>query len=114
MQRAGVEHDRVTEREVPREHVPRAGVGGTLGVGSVVSSHYVIFDPLDGATVTGFIDFDEPIIGLLPLALGGSRVGGLFYYPLARTVMVCVPIWLAVGVHVNNPVLALMLAPDGG
>jgi HAE1 family hydrophobic/amphiphilic exporter-1 len=27
------------------------------------------------------------IIGLLPLALGGSRVGGLFYYPLALTVM---------------------------
>jgi HAE1 family hydrophobic/amphiphilic exporter-1 len=27
------------------------------------------------------------IIGLLPLAVGGSRVGGLFYYPLARTVM---------------------------
>ncbi len=27
------------------------------------------------------------IIGLLPLALGGSRVCGLFYYPLALTVM---------------------------
>ena len=27
------------------------------------------------------------IIGLLPLALGGSTVGGLFYFPLARTVM---------------------------
>ena len=27
------------------------------------------------------------IIGLLPLALGGSTMGGLFYYPLARTVM---------------------------
>ena len=27
------------------------------------------------------------IIGLAPLALGGSTVGGLFYYPLARTVM---------------------------
>ncbi len=27
------------------------------------------------------------IIGLAPLALGGSRVGGLFYYPLAITVM---------------------------
>ena len=27
------------------------------------------------------------IIGLLPLALGGSRVGGLFYFPLAITVM---------------------------
>jgi HAE1 family hydrophobic/amphiphilic exporter-1 len=27
------------------------------------------------------------VIGLVPLALGGSTVGGLFYYPLARTVM---------------------------
>jgi hydrophobic/amphiphilic exporter-1 (mainly G- bacteria), HAE1 family len=27
------------------------------------------------------------VIGLLPLAIGGSNVGGLFYYPLARTVM---------------------------
>ncbi|MGA7616484.1 MAG: efflux RND transporter permease subunit [Thermoanaerobaculia bacterium] len=27
------------------------------------------------------------IIGLLPLAIGGSSVGGLFYFPLARTVM---------------------------
>jgi HAE1 family hydrophobic/amphiphilic exporter-1 len=27
------------------------------------------------------------IIGLAPLALGGSRAGGLFYYPLAITVM---------------------------
>ena len=24
---------------------------------------------------------------MIPLALGGSTVGGLFYYPLARTVM---------------------------
>lgn len=27
------------------------------------------------------------VIGLLPLALGGDMVGGLFYFPLARTVM---------------------------
>jgi HAE1 family hydrophobic/amphiphilic exporter-1 len=27
------------------------------------------------------------VIGLLPLAIGGSNVGGLFYFPLARTVM---------------------------
>jgi HAE1 family hydrophobic/amphiphilic exporter-1 len=27
------------------------------------------------------------IIGLLPLALGGSTVAGLFYFPMARTVM---------------------------
>jgi HAE1 family hydrophobic/amphiphilic exporter-1 len=27
------------------------------------------------------------VLGLVPLALGGSAVGGLFYYPLARTVI---------------------------
>ena len=27
------------------------------------------------------------ITGLLPLAIGASTVGGLFYFPLARTVM---------------------------
>ena len=27
------------------------------------------------------------IIGLMPLAIGGSTVGGLFYYPMAQTVM---------------------------
>jgi len=27
------------------------------------------------------------IIGLLPLAIGGAKVGGLLYYPMARTVM---------------------------
>ncbi len=27
------------------------------------------------------------IVGLLPMAMGGSTVGGLFYFPLARTVM---------------------------
>jgi HAE1 family hydrophobic/amphiphilic exporter-1 len=27
------------------------------------------------------------VIGLVPLAIGGSAVGGLFYFPLARTVM---------------------------
>ncbi|HEU5162440.1 MAG TPA: efflux RND transporter permease subunit [Thermoanaerobaculia bacterium] len=27
------------------------------------------------------------VIGLVPLAIGGSNVGGLFYFPLARTVM---------------------------
>ncbi|HUP48118.1 MAG TPA: efflux RND transporter permease subunit, partial [Thermoanaerobaculia bacterium] len=27
------------------------------------------------------------VTGLLPLAIGGSNVGGLFYFPLARTVM---------------------------
>ena len=42
------------------------------------------------------------IIGLAPLALGGSRVGGLFYYPLAITVM---------GGLISSAVLTLLALP---
>jgi len=42
------------------------------------------------------------IIGLLPLALGGSTVGGLFYYPLARTVM---------GGMISSAVFTLLVLP---
>ncbi len=43
------------------------------------------------------------IIGLAPLALGGSRVGGLFYYPLAITVM---------GGLISSAVLTLIALPS--
>ena len=42
------------------------------------------------------------IIGLAPLALGGSKVGGLFYYPLAITVM---------GGLISSAVLTLVALP---
>lgn len=42
------------------------------------------------------------IMGLAPLALGGSRVGGLFYYPLALTVM---------GGLMSSAVLTLLVLP---
>lgn len=42
------------------------------------------------------------IIGLLPLAVGGSAVGGLFYFPLARTVM---------GGLLSSTVLTLIVLP---
>lgn len=42
------------------------------------------------------------ICGLLPLALGGSTVGGLFYFPLARTVM---------GGLISSTVLTLIVLP---
>jgi HAE1 family hydrophobic/amphiphilic exporter-1 len=42
------------------------------------------------------------VIGLAPLALGGSTVGGLFYFPLARTVM---------GGLLSSSVLTLLLLP---
>lgn len=37
----------------------------TLGTGSVVSSHYVFFDPEIGSTMEGTVLFDEPILGIL-------------------------------------------------
>ncbi len=43
------------------------------------------------------------IIGLAPLALGGSRVGGLFYYPLAITVM---------GGLISSAILTLIALPS--
>jgi HAE1 family hydrophobic/amphiphilic exporter-1 len=42
------------------------------------------------------------ILGLLPLAIGGSEVAGLFYYPLARTVM---------GGLLSSTVLTLVVLP---
>lgn len=48
--------------------------GRVLGVGSVISSHYVAFDPEEPSTVVGFVDFDEPILGVIfaPGALEGT------------------------------------------
>ncbi|MEM6795723.1 MAG: efflux RND transporter permease subunit [Acidobacteriota bacterium] len=43
------------------------------------------------------------IIGLIPLALGGSKVGGVFYYPLALTVM---------GGLVSSSLLTLVVLPS--
>ena len=43
------------------------------------------------------------ILGMLPLALGGSNVGGAYYYPLARTVM---------GGLAASTVLTLMILPN--
>ena len=42
------------------------------------------------------------VIGLAPLALGGSTVGGLFYYTLARTVM---------GGLISSAVFTLLVLP---
>ena len=42
------------------------------------------------------------IIGLVPLAVRGSYVGGLFYYPMARTVM---------GGLMSSAVLTLLVLP---
>jgi HAE1 family hydrophobic/amphiphilic exporter-1 len=42
------------------------------------------------------------VIGLLPLAIRGTQVAGLFYYPLARTVM---------GGLVSSAILTLLFLP---
>ncbi|MCV3272564.1 VPLPA-CTERM sorting domain-containing protein [Roseobacter sinensis] len=39
-------------------------VGGTVSSGTVVSSHYVFFDPVN-SNQEGYVDFDAPIIGLI-------------------------------------------------
>ena len=39
-----------------------------LPIGSIVWSHYVVFDPNVGSTVEGYVDFDRPIVGILDTA----------------------------------------------
>jgi HAE1 family hydrophobic/amphiphilic exporter-1 len=41
-------------------------------------------------------------IGLLPLAIGGSGVGGAYYYPMARTI---------IGGLLSSTVLTLIILP---
>ncbi|MGL4512719.1 MAG: hypothetical protein ACRCT8_06470 [Lacipirellulaceae bacterium] len=41
------------------------GPGLLFGTGSVLSSHYVVFDPAQPATLDGTVLFDEPIVALL-------------------------------------------------
>ncbi|HKY32446.1 MAG TPA: efflux RND transporter permease subunit [Candidatus Polarisedimenticolia bacterium] len=42
------------------------------------------------------------VVGLIPLAIGGTKVGGIYYYPLARTVM---------GGLISSTVLTLLVLP---
>ncbi len=42
------------------------------------------------------------VVGLLPLAIGGAKVGGVYYFPLARTVM---------GGLISSTVLTLIVLP---
>jgi HAE1 family hydrophobic/amphiphilic exporter-1 len=43
------------------------------------------------------------VVGLIPLAIGGSAVGGAYYYPLARTVM---------GGLISSTALTLLVLPN--
>ncbi len=95
-------------------------IGLLILMGIVVNNGIVLLDHMNQLRKTGLSDKDAilqagrdrmrailmtastTIIGLLPLALGGSRVGGLFYYPLAITVM---------GGLMSSAVLTLLALP---
>lgn len=39
-------------------------VGVDVAIGQIVASHYVFFDPDGSTSISGFVDFDAPIIGI--------------------------------------------------
>ncbi len=97
-----------------------AQIGLLILVGIVVNNGIVLLDHMNQLRAAG-IPRDEAIlqtgrdrlrailmtatttvVGLLPLAIGGSKVGGLFYYPLARTIM---------GGLISSTVLTLVVLP---
>ncbi len=95
-------------------------IGLLILMGIVVNNGIVLLDHLNQLRAAGLSTHDAilqagrdrmrailmtastTIVGLLPLAMGGSRVGGLFYYPLAITVM---------GGLISSAVLTLVLLP---
>ena len=97
-----------------------AQIGLLILMGIVVNNGIVLLDRVNGLRAEGLDDREalvqagrdrmRPILmtasttifGLLPLALGGSRVGGLFYFPLALTVM---------GGLISSAVLTLVALP---
>ena len=40
------------------------GDGRVIPAGTIVASHYVFFDPADGAFQSGYVDFDATILGV--------------------------------------------------
>jgi len=95
-------------------------IGLLILMGIVVNNGIVLLDRVNGLRKEGLGDREAivqagrdrmrpilmtattTIVGLLPLALGGSRVGGLFYFPLALTVM---------GGLISSAVLTLVALP---
>ncbi|MEN1679529.1 MAG: hypothetical protein AAGJ46_08040 [Planctomycetota bacterium] len=57
------------------------GGGRIIPAGSIVSSHYVAFDPAAGATIQGFVDFDRRILGVIGGAPGLDSTSSLFGLP---------------------------------
>lgn len=97
-----------------------AQIGLLLLMGVVVNNGIVLLDhlnqlrkagmPRDEAIIQAGRDRLRPVLmtaattllGLLPMAIGGTAVGDLFYYPLARTVM---------GGLISSSVLTLLALP---
>ena len=52
-----------------------------LGPGSVVSSHYVIYDPASTRTAIGTVTFDEPVLGIITTNLRFNDTDGLLGNP---------------------------------
>jgi HAE1 family hydrophobic/amphiphilic exporter-1 len=98
-----------------------AQIGLLILMGIVVNNGIVLIDHVNNlrkaglsreeAIIQGGMERMRPILmtaittilGMLPLALGGSNVGGAYYYPLARTVM---------GGLAASTVLTLMILPN--
>ena len=82
-----------------------AGIGMMILIGIVVNNGIIMMDrinhyrmtgmPLEQAVHDGAIDRIRPILmtaattimGLIPMAIGNSGLGGAYYFPLARTVI---------------------------
>ncbi|MEM9555212.1 MAG: efflux RND transporter permease subunit [Acidobacteriota bacterium] len=97
-----------------------AQIGLLILMGIVVNNGIVLLDHMNRLRTTGLgpeeaavqagrdrlrailMTASTTVIGLLPLAIGGSRVGGLFYYPLALTV---------IGGLLSSAVLTLVVLP---
>lgn len=57
------------------------GPSVSIPAGSVVSSHYVVFDPEVGSTIEGFVLFDEPIVAIIGGAAPLDASANLFGAP---------------------------------
>ncbi len=45
-------------------NILNVNVGSNVPANQIVASHYVFFDPLNNTSITGFVDFDAPIVGV--------------------------------------------------
>lgn len=42
----------------------------SIPAGSIISSHYIVFDPADASAIDGFVLFDEPIVAVIRAGRG--------------------------------------------